>query len=82
MSRMGLSFDDAHRGLRRVNAGILRPNKRSPGVFRWITAAVWVPKRALLLSCIALLTTPEGTDIARLDEAGEIIVWGQQRLSL
>jgi hypothetical protein len=41
MSRMGLSFDDAHRGLRRVNAGILRPNKRSPGVFRWITAVVW-----------------------------------------
>jgi hypothetical protein len=25
MSRMGLSFDDAHRGLRDVNAGILRP---------------------------------------------------------
>jgi len=43
----GLSFDDAHRGLRRVNAGILRPNKRSPGVFRWITAVVWLRRAAV-----------------------------------
>jgi hypothetical protein len=44
---MGLSFDDAHRGLRGVNAGILRPNKRSPGVFRWITAVVWLRRAAV-----------------------------------